>query len=124
MKHDEKRIKQRVAKAVPVKIKEKGNIFATETIDISPSGAYCRTIKPMPLLSEVAITLIVSAKIKGEKIEKALDCIGTVVRTHPVIIDGATTGYDIAVFFSDMKKEDRALLSEYIDQSQNTEEEK
>lgn len=119
----EKRTEQTAAKPIPVKIKEKGNIFATETMDINSSGAYCRTVHPIPLLSKVAVTLVVPALIKGKKIDKTIDCKGTIVRTHPVIIDGKTVGYDVAIFFNELKKEDKILISEHIKQSSNKEQE-
>lgn len=116
MENRERRARQRAAKPIPVKIKEKDTIFSSETIDISSSGAYCRTLKPLPLLSKVAVTLVIPAIVKDEKVNKTIDCGGTIVRTHPVIVEGKTVGYDIAIFFDELKDEDRALISGYIDQ--------
>jgi len=117
MTFEEKRAKQRISKTIPVSIEGGDKTFATETIDISPAGAYCRTEDPLPLMSKVAIKLVVSGHAKTKKKDKIINCKGTVVRTHPVIVDGKTKGYDVAVFFDDMDDEDRELLSEYIDHS-------
>lgn len=108
-------------RSVTVKIKEKGGGFLGKTINISPSGAYCRTASPMPLLSKVAITLVVPIQIEGKRVNKTIDCGGTIVRTHPVIVGDKTVGYDVAIFFSELKKEDRKLISEYINYASSKE---
>ena len=122
MAKEEKRMKQRLSASIPVKIKGEGRVFSTETIDISPSGAYCRTTHPMPLLSKVAVALVVSVSVNGRRTDKTIDCRGTIVRTHPVIVDGKTIGYDVAIFFNELGEEDRNLISEYINQSSSKEE--
>ncbi len=91
--------------------------FATETMDISSSGAYCRTATALPLLSKVAISLVVPLSENGKKGARTIDCHGTIVRTHPVIVDGKEVGHDVAIFFDEIKDADKILLTEYINQT-------
>ena len=43
--------------AVPLKIQDKDTSIVTKTINITSSGAYCKTDKPLPLLSKVVLMM-------------------------------------------------------------------
>ncbi len=100
--------------SIPLKIQEKSTSVITETMNITTSGAYCNTSKPLPLLSKVVLTLLIPKHSKESKAEKKIKCKGTVVRTHPVIVDGKTESYDVAIYFDGLNNADRELISEYI----------
>jgi len=114
MIHKEKRRKQKMINPIPVEIKEKNTTFVAQTTNISSSGVYCRTTQPVPLLSKVAITLVVSDSAKGKK---SIECKGTIVRTHPVVVEEKIVGYDVAIFFNELSEEDKVLISEHVDNS-------
>ena len=116
---NEKREKKRSDVFIPVKIMGTDKAFATETMDISSSGIYCRTATALPLLSKVAISLVVPLSQNGKKGAKTIECRGTIVRTHPVMVDGKEVGHDVAIFFDEIKEGDKFLLTEYINQARD-----
>jgi hypothetical protein len=84
----------------------------THTLNLSASGIYCKIDKEIPLMSRVKLVLMLPNESKSDK--TALEVSGVVVRGHPVIIDGATKHYDVAIFFEDLGPKDRELISGYI----------
>ena len=86
----------------------------THTLNISASGIYCKVDREIPLMSRVKLILMVPDLSKDEKIIKSLEVSGVVVREHPVIINGETRHYDLAIFFEDLSPKDREIISNYI----------
>lgn len=101
--------------AVPLKIKDKDSSIVTKTMNITSTGAYCKTEKPLPLLSKVILTLLIPQHSRKKGTDKKIECEGTVVRTHPVIIDGKPQSYDVAIYFDGLSENDRLLISKYIE---------
>lgn len=86
----------------------------THTLNLSASGVYCKVDKEMPLMSRVKLMLMIPDPSKDENPIRSLEVNGVVVREHPVIIDGKTKHYDVAIFFEDLSSKDREVLSNYI----------
>ncbi|MFH1753721.1 MAG: PilZ domain-containing protein [Candidatus Omnitrophota bacterium] len=105
-----------VVLSVPLKIQDKDTSIVTKTINITSSGAYCKTDKPLPLLSKVVLTLLIPNRVKKGKTDKKIECKGTVVRTHPVMADGRVQSYDVAIYFDDMSPADSKLIAQYVEQ--------
>ncbi len=84
----------------------------THTLNLSASGIYCKVDKEIPLMSRVNLMLMLPGATKDDKI--ALEVSGVVVREHPVIIDGATKHYDVAIFFEDLSPKNREIILSYI----------
>jgi len=82
----------------------------THTLNISPSGVYCKVDKELPLMSRVKLMLMVPDKTSV----KNLNVNGIVVRQHPVIMDGIIKHYDIAIFFDDLLPKDKEIIASYI----------
>lgn len=80
----------------------------THTLNISASGIYCKLNKEIPLMSRVRLVLV----LPGRRLE--VD--GVVVREHPVIIDGQTKHYDVAIFFDNLNEKDRETIADYVSQ--------
>lgn len=117
----ERRGHPRTKTALPLKIFNKGLDVITQTRNISCSGIYCRTDKPLPLMSKVGITVLLpiqrKTKVKTEKIK----CNGVVVRSEPVIVKEADTAQqNIAIFFTDLSKAEKSKIAEYVLQSFQT----
>lgn len=108
------RVMQKRDISVPLKIQDKDTSIVTETINITSSGAYCKTDKPLPLLSKVVLTLLVPQYTKKRKQDRKIECKGTVVRTHPVFIDGKAQSYDVAIYFDELSDTDRRFIAKYI----------
>lgn len=86
----------------------------THTLNISPSGVYCKVDKELPLMSRVKLMLMVPDATKDKSSVKNLEVSGIVVREHPVIVDGVIKHYDIAIFFEDLSVKDKEIISAYI----------
>lgn len=86
----------------------------THTLNISPSGVYCKVDKELPLMSRVKLMLMIPDSVKDKNSVKNLEVSGIVVREHPVIIDGIIKHYDIAIFFEDLSAKDKEIISSYI----------
>ena len=84
------------------------------TLDISASGLYCKIDKEIPLMSRVKLILMIPDNSKEAVPSKRLEVDGVVVREHPVIIDGRTKHYDVAIFFDILSEDDRKAISDYI----------
>lgn len=106
--------KSSVHLGVPVKIQAKDGSIVTETINITSSGACCKSDKPLPLFSKVALTLLMPTHSKKARQDQKIECRGTVVRTHPVIVDGKPQSYDVAIYFDELSSNDSRVISEYI----------
>jgi len=94
-------------------VKGDGLVFVAHTLNISESGIYCKVERELPLMSRVELRL----KIPAGEDAKGTDIVnvcGVVVRQHPVIIDGETKHYDVAIFFDDLSEKGRNLISRYI----------
>ncbi|MBI4974423.1 MAG: PilZ domain-containing protein [Candidatus Omnitrophica bacterium] len=86
----------------------------THTLNLSASGVYCKVDKEIPLMSRVKLILMVPDSSKEGGTTRSLEVLGVVVREHPVIIDGKTKHYDVAIFFEDLSDKDREIISNYI----------
>jgi hypothetical protein len=82
----------------------------THTLNISPSGVYCKVDKELPLMSRVKVMLMVPDASNIKNIEVS----GIVVREHPVVVDGVTKHYDVAIFFDDLSLKDKDVIADYI----------
>jgi PilZ domain. len=85
----------------------------THTMNISPSGVYCKLEKEIPVMSRVKLMLMIPDPAK-EGALKNLEVGGIVVRQHPVTIDGVIKHYDAAIFFEDLSEEDKGIIVDYI----------
>ncbi|MFC1624744.1 PilZ domain-containing protein [Candidatus Omnitrophota bacterium] len=114
---EERRRHQRVKSHLCLKIADKNFDVITETVDISPTGTYCRVTRLLPLMSKIEVVLLVprKGKGKGDKTKK-IRCKGVVVRTEPIILkDTEKAHYNMAIFFTDVSKKDQKAIEAYID---------
>lgn len=85
----------------------------THTLNISPSGVYCKIDKELPLMSRVKLALMIPDPLKEGGMQN-IEVNGVVVREHPVTVDGVTKHYDVAIFFEDLPPEGKDAISSYI----------
>jgi hypothetical protein len=86
----------------------------THTLNISSSGVYCKIDKELPLMSRVRLMLMMPDTRQEGACLKSLEVNGIVVRQHPVIIDGVTKHYDVAIFFEGLSPKDKDAINNYI----------
>ena len=87
---------------------------AIHTLNISASGAYCKTDKEIPLMSRVKLIIMLPDTERPGSPERRIEVTGVVVREHPVLVDGKIKHYDLAIFFEDISAKDREALSTYV----------
>lgn len=104
----ERRLFPRVDQKVPVKIAADGYGFETSTQNVSCVGTYCHINKYIPPFTKVNIKL----SLPMAKDSRSVECKGVIVRTE----DAGTGGFNIAVFFNQIKEEQRKKISQYISQ--------
>jgi len=100
--------------AMELKVGEYDTII--HTMNVSASGVYCKIDREIPIMSRVKIVLMMPGMKKSEGVS-GLEVSGVVVREHPVIIDGETRHYDLAIFFDDISQKDRDTISNYIEKN-------
>lgn len=86
----------------------------THTLNVSASGVYCKVEKEIPLMSRVRMVLMIPDVSGEDGPVKNLEVDGVVVREHPVIVNGRTKHYDVAIFFDNLSPENRETISGYI----------
>lgn len=108
----ERRKYPRVEEKIPLKIKDEEFDAITVSKNLSCSGVFCQVEKYFPLLSKIKIVLLlpVEGKIKAHPIY--LD--GVVVRSEPIKSPPKPNCYNIAIFFSKIRRQDRLKISSYI----------
>ncbi len=108
----ERRRFPRVEACLPLKLFSAAEAdFITETINIGSGGAYCRTEKFIPVMTRLKILMLLP---KEDKKSVKIECEGIVVRVDPEIPSQDVRDYMIAIYFSRMKKSDRAKIAEYV----------
>lgn len=105
----ERRLHPRVEKKLPLKVAANGYDFATSTQNISCVGAYCRVNKYIPPFTKIAIRITLP---NNKSKEYDVECKGVIVRTE----DEKTGGFNIAIFFNEIKDDQRQKISRYISQ--------
>jgi len=114
---EERRKHLRKKDKLPLKIADKTFDIITETVDVSPSGIYCRVTRLLPLMSKIEIVFLVPPK-NGSKSKQAkkIRCKGVVVRTEPIILENVDKAhYNIAIFFTDISAKDQKALEAYVE---------
>lgn len=111
----ERRKSPRVKHGLPLKISGDGMDFITQTQDIGVNGALFRLEKAVPLMSRMAMTLLVPSHGKIRTTRKIL-CNGVVVRCEPARAKEAPEEYNIAVYFTALKDSDKKVLTKYVHQ--------
>ena len=106
----EKRGTPRIEEKLPIKVMEGDYCTVVETKNISASGVYFTTDKPIPLMSKVMITLLLPTNMgKNTKIE----CNGTVVRIVPIAARNKTV-HETAIFFDDITEKTKNIISRHV----------
>lgn len=108
----ERRQHPRLQQKLPFSVAADGYGFATETKNISCLGAYCHIDKYMPPFTKVAVKLALPVMDKEGTRDYNVECKGVVVRTE----DDANGGFNIAIFFNEIKDTQRNKISRYVSQ--------
>lgn len=107
----ERRVYPRLAHKLPLNLAVNGYDFSTLSHNISSVGAYCHLDKYMPPFTKISVKLVLPDK---EQVGKSMivECKGVVVRTE----DEASGGFNLAIFFNQIRNDQRRKISQYISQ--------
>jgi len=112
IKKIERRQYPRIDQELPINISANGYDFKTSTQNISAVGAYCRIDKYVPPFTKVMIRLRLPVVNESGNQELNVECKGVIVRS----VDESRGGFNIAIFFNEIKEEQRKKISQYVNQ--------
>jgi hypothetical protein len=107
----ERRVHPRLAHKLPLNLAVNGYDFSTVSRNISSVGAYCHLDKYMPPFTKISVKLSLPNKDEAGK-NTIVECKGVVVRTE----DEADGGFNLAIFFNQMRSDQRKKIAQYISQ--------
>lgn len=108
----ERRRYPRIEKSLLFRIAANGYDFTTSTQNISCIGAYCHVDKYIPPFTKVMVKLTLPIMTNNGNKSCDVECKGVVVRSE----DKNKGGFNIAIFFSEIKNSQRQKISQYISQ--------
>jgi len=108
----ERRAYPRIEQKIPLRIVANGYDFITTTKNISCIGAYCHVDKYIPPFTKISAKLTLPLMNYKSKNDCELECSGVVVRSE----DDINGGFNIALFFNEIKEKQRRKISQYINQ--------
>lgn len=110
-KAKERRIAPRVAQRFTLSLQGDQTALEAESRNISASGVYCFTPQLLAPMTKLALEFT----LPGPKPAR-IQCTGVVVRVEPVITNATTSGYHIAIFFSDLTERQRTAIQQFVRQ--------
>jgi hypothetical protein len=113
----ERRKHPRITTYLPLELEHDALSVMAETRDLSCTGVYCQTEKPLPLMSKVAIVMFLPyVSPDGITASKKIRCKGVVVRSEPTILAFASCAHhNIAIFFTDLSEADQKIIAQYVE---------
>ncbi len=85
--------------------------MTTESVNISGGGICCQVRSYMEPATKVGMTLLLPSFGRNGQKTQVITCNGIVVRCEP---DQTPEDFELACAFTDIKKEDKSLIQEYI----------
>lgn len=113
-KMQEKRKHPRLKEKLPFEIGCDSTVVATETKNISCSGAYCAINKTFPPMSKVKISMAIPNKKGGKIVSKKIICEGVILRCTPPEKDDPPLGSNAAIMFTEISEKDKEVIADYI----------
>lgn len=108
----ERRQYPRIEQRLPLKIAADGYDFVTTTQNVSCIGAYCHVNRYIPPFTKIMVRLTLPRAFGNKDNNSNVECKGVVVRTEDV----NNGGFNIAIFFNEIKNSQRQAISQYISQ--------
>lgn len=109
----ERRQYPRIDRQLPLNIAANGYDFITTTQNVSCVGAYCRVDRYIPPFTKIMVKLTLPIASGDRNSNCTVECKGVVVRTD----DENKGSFNIAIFFNEIKENQRQKISQYISQS-------
>ena len=112
-KNQERRRATRVAQRIPVAITDGGAELATETKNLSASGAFCQVDRFIAPMTKLQLRFELP---DGSRRLTRIACTGVVVRAEPVIASADRGRFHVAIFFTELSERDRSAISKFVRQ--------
>jgi hypothetical protein len=109
----EKRKHPRLDYCLPITLSDSQWDIATETKNISCSGAYCAVDKPIKIMTKLDIALFVPCETKRDKKIKKINCKGVIVRCEHNK-QNQKRPYYVGIYFNEIDKAGKKLLFSHI----------
>ena len=114
MSFSERRRHPRVSESVPCQVSVGAERFTTITKNLSCGGALCVVSGAVAPMTKLSITLELPAVHgAGGSTRQSVRCEGVVVRQDKLPLS-ENPAYLTAIFFSDIKQEDRRRIGEFV----------
>lgn len=114
MPFSERRKYPRISETLPCQIQVGSSALVAQTKNISCGGALCQMNQPLPAMTKLEIVLKLPS-LPGS-LPQSIRCVGVVVRQEPPA-PGKPPSYPTAIYFSEIKLEDRRRIAEFVLQS-------
>ena len=108
----ERRRYPRVEKKLPLNVAADGYDFVTSSQNISCVGVYCHVNKYIPPFTKIAVKIRLPKNSNVKTTECDVECKGVIVMTE----DEKSGGFNIAIFFNEIKSSQRNKISCYLAQ--------
>jgi len=108
----ERRQHPRIEHALALNVAANGYDFSTSTQNVSCIGAYCHIHKYLPPFTRVMVRLALPVATANGNKNYDVECKGVVVRAE----DENRGGFNIAIFFNQIRDNERQKISQYISQ--------
>ncbi len=90
------------------------SVLTTESINLSAGGLQFQSKLPLPLLTKVALTLLLPPFGRRLRRERFVQCQGVIVRSAEIERPRQKRKYELACCFTDIGEDDRALVEQYV----------
>ena len=110
---NERRKSPRAPAELDLKFDVAGQAGVARLRDISASGVRCTTDRSIPLMTQVGLVIVLPTPSRRREIV----CRGAVVRSGPLGASGPggrISAYETAIFFTDIRDEDRIEVGEFV----------
>ncbi len=118
MPFPERRKYPRVYEPVPCEVSVGPSALVTQAKNLSCGGVLCLLSVALPLMTKLEVTLQLPGVGRGSP-PQSIRCIGVVVRQELSLQpdSGKAASFQTAIYFSDIKQEDRRRIAEFVLQS-------
>jgi hypothetical protein len=113
----ERRRFPRVARGLSLKLSSDACDLIAETENISAAGANCLVTEAMPMMTRVAVMILLPIQRAGKPSTRQIRCEGVVVRSEAIRTSQAPNSrYATAIYFSNIKVTDQRAINAYVKQ--------
>lgn len=105
----ERRQYPRIETSIQMNLKADKRNVSAETINLSLNGVYCRVNRPIEMMTNLEIVLMLPHEGVPDDV-MYVECEGVVVRDEK-----KANGHHIAIFFNEIESNEKRKLAAYID---------